>query len=76
MTDSVGARLRRLRKERQISRREIAEILGCSVGTVGHIETGIRLPTLRQIAMVAGRFGVSVDALIAGADLAGDRRAG
>lgn len=69
MREHIGFRLRRLREERGISRRELAKLLGCTVGNVGHIETGNQSLSLSQLATVAGRLGVSVDALMAGAEL-------
>jgi transcriptional regulator with XRE-family HTH domain len=68
--------MRRLREERGVSRRELADLWGCGVANVGLVETGKRPPTLRQVALFASRFSISMDTLMAGAPLADDRKAG
>lgn len=57
-------KLKELREERQLSQKELSEIIGKSRGTVGNWEAGIREPDLATVKMIADYFGVSVDKLL------------
>jgi DNA-binding XRE family transcriptional regulator len=62
MSDAlVHNRLRQLRTERGVSRRELAEALGVHYQTVGYLERGEYSPSLELALRIAGHFGVPVE---------------
>jgi transcriptional regulator with XRE-family HTH domain len=56
-------RLKLLRRDKDITQPELAEILGVSKGAVGHWEAGSREPNLEMVTEIARFFRVSVDYL-------------
>lgn len=63
----IGENLRRLRRERDITQEELAEVLGVSYQSVSRWENGACYPDMELLPTLAAFFGVTVDALI-GAD--------
>lgn len=59
----VGAALRRLRDERDISQQELATALGVSVGIVSRWERGANGPERAQLRRLAEFFSVDASAL-------------
>lgn len=59
----TGARIRELRKERQMTLRELANALGVPFTTLGNYERGDRKPDLQFLLDVSKYFGVSMDFL-------------
>lgn len=57
---TFGDNLKRIRTEKGISRKEIAEIIGVNVDTFGKYETGKILPPLDKIFEIADYLKVSV----------------
>jgi transcriptional regulator with XRE-family HTH domain len=47
----LGSFLRTLRTQRGLAQAVVAQRLGCSDSTVGHVENGVRHPTARRLAM-------------------------
>src|SRR4051812_36138701 len=72
MTDSaketIGVRLRRLRRERGISQRALAAP-GVSYAYISRIEAGDRQPSTKALRQLAPKLGVSVEYLETGSDL-------
>jgi transcriptional regulator with XRE-family HTH domain len=66
--ESIGARVRRLRLERGLSQRELAEP-GVSYAYVSRIEAGERRPSLKALRILARKLGVSLEHLETGAPL-------
>jgi tetratricopeptide (TPR) repeat protein len=64
--ESIGARIRRLRRERGLSQRDLSEP-GVSYAYVSRIEAGARQPSLKAIRILAGKLGVSPEYLETGA---------
>ena len=64
--ESIGARVRRLRLERGLSQRELAEP-GVSYAYVSRIEAGERKPSLKALRILARKLGVSLEHLETGA---------
>lgn len=60
---SVGQRLRRLRQQRLLTLRELAERSGVAFTTVHRIETGKVAPRLRTLRRLAEALGVPPEAL-------------
>jgi transcriptional regulator with XRE-family HTH domain len=66
--ESIGARLRRLRLERNLSQRELASP-GVSYAYISRIEAGARRPSVKALRQLARKLGVSVEYLETGSDL-------
>ena len=58
-------RLKELRQSRNLSQKELAEILKVSTGTVGNWEVGLREPDFAMLVKIADLFNVSCDYLLA-----------
>lgn len=57
-------RLKVLRQSRNLSQKELAEILKVSTGTVGNWEVGLREPDFQMLTKIADIFNVSCDYLL------------
>src|SRR3954471_13680811 len=66
--ETIGARLRRLRRERGISQRALAAP-GVSYAYISRIEAGDRQPSTKALRQLAPKLGVSVEYLETGSDL-------
>lgn len=62
----IGKRIRGLRKRKGWSQAKLAEQCGYSTSFQGHIERGVRLPSVETIAKIAFLLNVSIDELIYG----------
>ena len=72
--EPIGVRLRRLRRERSMSQRELASP-GVSYAYISRIEAGTRQPSVKALRMLARKLGVSADYLETGSELAaGEQR--
>jgi len=61
---NVGPRLRELRKRRQTTLADLAELTGISVSTLSRLESGDRRPTLELLLPLARAHGVTLDELV------------
>lgn len=64
MLGNLGDRLKNARLNRGLSRKQIAELTGVTVTTIGMCENGERLPSLHMIVKLATHYKVSVDYLL------------
>ncbi len=62
----LGNRVRALRRERQWTQVELAEMLGIDRSYVSEIETGKKDPSLRVLKTIADGFGLSLSQLLRG----------
>lgn len=62
--DSVGPRLRALRKRRQTTLADLSSSTGISVSTLSRLESGARKPTLELLLPLAKAHGVTLDELV------------
>ncbi|MEV6805952.1 XRE family transcriptional regulator [Streptomyces sp. NPDC051132] len=69
----VGPRLRRLRKDRQVTLAALSEATGISVSTLSRLESGLRKPSLELLLPIAQAHQVPLDELV-GAPPVGDPR--
>ena len=60
MNDDVHNRIKLLRAERGVSRRELADALGVHYQTIGYLERGEYNPSLHLALRIAAFFGVGV----------------
>lgn len=64
MFEDLGNKLKTLRMNNNLSRKQIAELIGVSVSMIGLYESGERLPSLHMIVKLAVQYKVSVDYLL------------
>ncbi|MFI9345635.1 helix-turn-helix domain-containing protein [Streptomyces sp. NPDC052773] len=69
----VGPRLRRIRKEREVTLAALSETTGISVSTLSRLESGQRKPSLELLLPIAQAHHVPLDELV-GAPAVGDPR--
>lgn len=62
--DTVGPRLRTLRKQRDATLTELSAETGISVSTLSRLESGDRKPTLELLLPLARAHGVTLDELV------------
>lgn len=63
MTETMGQIIRRLRKERNLTQEELAEVLNISSPAVSKWESDTSMPDISQVVPLANVFGVSTDVL-------------
>lgn len=61
MNDSIGAKLKILRKGRKLTQEQLAEQLGVNRATISNYEIGRRLPNLNDLKRFAEFYGVGLD---------------
>ena len=59
-----GKRIEQLRKNKGLSRKQLAQRLNCAESTVSNYESEERMPSLEKVVKIAAEFHVSVDYLI------------
>ncbi|MDR0937066.1 MAG: helix-turn-helix domain-containing protein [Oscillospiraceae bacterium] len=59
----IGKIIKNLRREREFTQEELAELLGVTSQAVSKWESGAGLPDISQVIPLASIFGVSIDAL-------------
>lgn len=64
--EDIPARLKRLREDKKLSAKEMAERVGCSRTTIGNLEGGICKEKLEYLCSYAEILGVSLEYLIHG----------
>ncbi|GGX25554.1 helix-turn-helix transcriptional regulator [Streptomyces chryseus] len=73
LLDSIGPRLRALRRDRGLTLETLAEDTGVSVSTLSRLESGLRRPTLDLLIPLARAHRVALDQLVT-APATGDPR--
>ena len=63
MSQSIGKNIRKLRKERNLTQEELAELLNISAQAISKWENETGMPDISQIVPLASVFGVSTDLL-------------
>lgn len=71
-----GQRIAALRIEHHETQEDLAEVLGCTAGQVGHIERGVRRLFADDLHAIAKHYRVSTDWLLTGEATAIDPPAG
>ena len=62
--DTVGPRLRALRRQRETTLAELSAATGISVSTLSRLESGVRRPSLELLLPLARAHGVTLDELV------------
>jgi transcriptional regulator with XRE-family HTH domain len=60
----IGARVRALREQRELTQAQLAEILGTRYTNISGVERGVRGLTIQQVVRLARALDVSTDALL------------
>ena len=61
---AIGGRIRQRRKEFGWTQKELAQRAGTSYKYIGHVETGVKFPSLEMLILLARELDVSLDWLI------------
>lgn len=64
MLENLGDKLKTLRVNQNLSRKQVAERVGVSLSMIGLYETGERQPSLTAIVKLASLYKVSADYLL------------
>lgn len=64
MNVDFGKNLRNLRRIKDMTQDELAQVLGLSVQAISRYETGAAYPDIEMLPVIAGFFGTSVDELL------------
>lgn len=64
MISNLGEKLKSARINRNLSRKQIAELVGVTASVIGHYETGERVPSVPILLKLATQYKVSVDYLL------------
>mgnify|MGYP003309673600 CR=1 FL=1 len=64
MFENLGYKLKTLRVNNQLSRKQVADLVGVSVSTIGLYESDERLPSLPVLVKLAAQYKTSVDYLL------------
>ena len=64
MFENLGSKLKAARINNNLSRSQVAELIGVSVSMVGLYESGTRLPSLSALVKLAAHYKVSIDYLL------------
>ncbi|MBR4929740.1 MAG: helix-turn-helix transcriptional regulator [Bacteroidaceae bacterium] len=60
----MGKKIRRKRREMDITQEQLAALVGISTSFVGHIERGTRVPSIETLYRICDALGVSADYLM------------
>lgn len=66
--NQLGRRLKKLRKNKKLTQKELANYINVSATSIGAYETGIRTPRSEKIKKLAEFFNVSSDYLLGNSD--------
>lgn len=58
-----GVKIRRLRKERALSLKDLSGLTGLSIALISQVERGLNAPSMRSVRQLAAALGVSVQSL-------------
>ena len=61
---ALGARIRKVRKDKNITQEQLGEICALSAAHIGHIERGTRIPSLETVFRISSALSVSMDYLL------------
>ena len=62
--ETLGARIKTLRKEKGLTQPQLAEIIGVSKGVISFCENGVNEPKASYVKTLAQILGVSADYLL------------
>ena len=62
----IGIRIAKIRKERNLSQMELAELSNLSPSYISHIETAKKKPSLESLVKIVNALNITVDELLCG----------
>ncbi|MBR6523852.1 MAG: helix-turn-helix transcriptional regulator [Clostridia bacterium] len=71
---SLGARIRKRRKQNRMTQEQLAEACDLSTAHIGHIERGTRAASIETLITISKALNISTDYLLLDIDLASDKR--
>lgn len=63
-TTIIGQRIRKIRKKKKVTQRQLGKILSVSDSTVSHYENGSRNISLEELIAICNHFDVNVDEVL------------
>lgn len=64
MINRLGPKLKSARVNSQLTRKQVAELIGVTASVIGHYETGERVPSVPILLKLASHYKVSIDYLL------------
>ena len=64
MLVNLGNKLKSARMNNNLSRKQVAELVGVTASIIGHYETGERVPSLPVLLKLSAQYKVSIDYLL------------
>ncbi len=64
MINRLGEKLKSARVSRNLTRKQVAELVGVTASVIGHYETGERMPSVPILLKLATHYKVSLDYLL------------
>lgn len=64
MINRLGEKLKSARVSRNLTRKQVAELVGVTASVIGHYETGERIPSVPILVKLATHYKVSLDYLL------------
>lgn len=61
-TNELGERIRKARRERDMTQADLAEACDCTPGAISRYESGERVPSLPVALCIAKRLGINLEA--------------
>lgn len=61
---AIGQRIRYIRRMRYITQAQLAELVGCSVSFIGHIERGTRKLSVETLYQICNSLQISADFIL------------
>lgn len=71
---SLGARIRKARKARNLTQEQLAEACDLSTAHIGHIERGTRALSIESLITISHVLGVSTDYLLLDIDISSAKK--
>lgn len=71
---SLGARIRKIRKQNHMTQEDLAEACDLSIAHIGHIERGTRAASIETLITISKVLNISTDYLLLDIDLSKDKK--
>ena len=68
----MGRRIQAVRKQRKLTQKSVGEAAGISTGLVGHIERGIKKPSLDTLVGICRKLDVDIHEIVFGTAYSGE----
>ncbi|MFH5811086.1 helix-turn-helix domain-containing protein [Companilactobacillus sp. FL22-1] len=65
---NIASNLKQLRRERNVTQKEVAQHLNIDVTTLSHYETGIRMPDIDTLIALAKYYDIDINRMVSSED--------